>query len=269
MDKEKSSTSTGSLSPEDAYRKKLEDIVTEGGYIDPHMLSRSAIRKKAHRGPVHRSREEKAFQKMGGLRISDLIDDDEARETHARTDTVGFIEGMFEIYKMWARSTVMAPRITDHVLFFHQLVQYHLGTSAEKISYCKDFMSKYANEAEWAPLFRSDMPLLSEHVHTRPYHRDSGGRDRSISVKTRSQIKRDREETGRGYTSGGPKKKVHTGKSSRRSRYCYSRINKTVGQCNKGGKCDFSHDCASCGKNHAAVDCPSWDAAKVKDTLRG
>ena len=160
---------TGALSPEDAYRKKLEDVITEGGYIDPHMLSRSVIRKKANRGLGHRNKEERAFQKIVGPRFSSLVrDDDEKADwtTHARNDAVGFTEGMFEIYAMWTRSTLMAPRIADHMDFFHQVIQYHLGTFEEKIRYCKEFMRKYSRESLWSPLFKMDMPLLTEHVHT-------------------------------------------------------------------------------------------------------
>ena len=32
-------------------------------------------------------------------------------------------------------------------------------------------------------------------------------------------------------------------------------------------ECVFDHSCVSCGADHAAVDCPEWDAAKGSRAL--
>ncbi len=57
------------------------------------------------------------------------------------------------------------------------------------------------------------------------------------------------------------------GRAMRLDVTCFSRSDPESVGCNYDN-CIFSHACASCGEDHMARDCPSWDVSKTRKNRR-
>ena len=85
-----------------------------------------------------------------------------------------------------------------------------------------------------------------EHSDSRKRGRDRGGRDRR--------------------QTGGPGPRAHKAFTGTSNKFCRSRTNPAV-TCTHN-PCIFSHECASCGLDHPASQCPAFDAVKAKAAAR-
>ena len=137
-------------------------MVDKGSYVDPHLLSKTFFEKKAAQGlgKSTTSAQEKQLDQLGfTLR-------DEAKVSygiHLQSDFQGFLEGLCELYMMWAKSPLMSKRLQYFVPFFLKVLHYKYGSPADKIRFCKKFMLEYQAEDDWPVIFKqSFLSLHSE-----------------------------------------------------------------------------------------------------------
>ena len=113
-------------------------------------------------------------------------------------------------------------------------------------------MLKYSalSVTEWYPLFASDSALLLEFIELGP------AAPRRRATATTTPTRRNGRSRKRDPVARPPPKKA------RGARTCFSRIKLTAGKCAYTA-CKFGHSCVSCGGDHAAVACRSWDQKKA------
>ena len=138
---------------------------------------------------------------------------------------------------------------------------------AAKVSFAKEFMYTYRGLTCWVdhmkanPLMAvgSQQDAVSKGLHmakrcdTCAKRKRSDDRAGNGKEPTPKVVKKDKK-TPPGQP--GPSRPVSTG-------VCYSRSDPDSDGCNYSS-CRFSHACASCGLDHAAKDCPSFDQSKIK-----
>ena len=119
-----------------------------------------------------------------------------------------------------------------------------------KILYAREFMLSHVSDHHWPNILNADATRLVEaYDHdSRPPSNYATRTPLSGNERTRSTHSADK-----GSSSPRPVK---------RQKVCRSRFFKDAGSCSFSN-CRFSHDCASCGKNHDASSCPNWDQQKV------
>jgi hypothetical protein len=143
--------------------------------------------------------------------------------------------------------------------------------------YLKHFMAEYHAEVDWTSLLLAETELKGSYIwsstHPGPeleYAWWPGKPKRSrvaarqapaaLPMEQRPRGKRGQRAGGSGNSAGGRKR-------TKSAKACNSRKS-VAGVCARGEACHFSHDCMSCGANHAASSCPSWDQSRVDAALR-
>jgi hypothetical protein len=156
----------------------------------------------------------------------------------------------------------------DVLSWFLQLYNFTITQTSKKTAYAKKFHFLYADQDGWDMLFKTDSATMltflmagfnDDHDKTPrtpflPDRRDNRrGRDRLPQRGRDNRANRDNNRAG-GRDQSSRKRKADLP-------VCHSRTDKAA-TCTYA-RCKFSHDCGSCGLNHAAKDCPNWDQAKA------
>jgi len=155
-----------------------------------------------------------------------------------------WLEGWYRFLEMVARSA-RSDRTADLIAWMQKLSRFPGGSGEAKVKYARTFMHKYADVKcdNWNALFDSDSALLVEHLIVAPPRRE-----RSVTARPR----------GRRADSPSPRPV----KRAKRPKLCFSRLKLSAGKCSFT-PCKFGHKCVSCGGDHAAVDCKTWDQGKA------
>lgn len=248
--------------PLDKFLRRARDMVRNRVYIDPLTLSRSY---RDHIRDKQPARGAKKLVQFGSLQIEDA-------EPHLRNVTHSYDvtecrQGLDFLFELYATEEAVAHRLPDMLRWNRKLWEMRWGdTPSTKVRLVKEFMFKYAAADDWATKLESDFVLLQE-------CREFQG-SRSPASQTPAPSRRRRRSRSRDRGKAPPRR--DRSRSPRRDRrgavdprrppggrqYCHSRSDPAKGTCTYA-RCRFSHECASCGADHAAADCPAWDAAKA------
>jgi hypothetical protein len=150
-----------------------------------------------------------------------------------------------------------------------KLDQFNLGTPEQKVKYAKYFHFKYAGKTGWSEFFDTDSALLFQHLAapSKPSQSSVSSKDtprKSFNTSTERSGRKDRPRPSGGAGGGArtPKKA-----QKRTPKNCFSRSDRSKGDCSFDPNCHFDHKCMSCGQDHAAASCPSWDQQKASALL--
>ena len=122
--------------------------------------------------------------------------------------------------------------------------------------FVRAFMREYHDSDNWCEWLKRDNFLIATHL-TGPGARETRTHTPDSRAKKRS----------RGSPGGGGGKGGRGSGSGSSSQFCHSRVYQKIGSCKfqtAGKPCRFSHACASCGNDHPAKDCPSFDKTKAE-----
>ena len=243
-------------------------MVHNRNFVDPMTLTRSY---RDHIRDKQPARGLKKLIQFGSLQIEDA--EPSLRNVTHSYDVSECRQGLDFLFELYAADEAVAYRLEDMLRWNRKVWEMKWGDSqSTKVRLIKEFMFKYANADDWASKLESDFVLLQE---CREFE---GPRPTSSQAPTPSQGRRRRRSrsrdrgrpSSRRERSLSPRRSRRDGGSSRRSSgkrpYCHSRSDHAKGPCTYAN-CRFSHDCASCGADHTAADCPAWDAAKAKSNV--
>lgn len=167
--------------------------------------------------------------------------------------------GLDKMLAMMAAEKALAHRLPDFTQWLYLVWSSELGTSTEKVKYCKEFMWKYrgaANAKDWVGKFHSDFQLTMAYLP---------------SVATPEKRPRQPAPSDPGTPKAPKPKKPKVPKTPKvpRMKYCYSRMfssGQKAGECTFPS-CKFMHSCPGCGSaDHSAQAClkaGTWDQAKA------
>jgi hypothetical protein len=162
--------------------------------------------------------------------------------------------GLDKMLAMMAAEPALAHRLPDFTQWLYLVWSSELGTGADKVKYCKEFMWKYrgsANARDWAGKFHSDFQLAIAYLP---------------AVATTEKRPRQPAPLDPGTPKAPKLKKPKTPKPRvPRVKYCYSRMFSSgpkAGEC-AFPTCKFMHNCPGCGAaDHSAQAClksGTWD----------
>ena len=152
-----------------------------------------------------------------------------------------------------------------------------------KVIYAKEFMYLHRASVDWCGKMELSSTLLVNAIASSSEllrkERESTPVAPGVSRENRrlqQALKEQREEL-----AGNIRKKPKLAKTASdraaaelkrtqnlRTVTCFSRSDPSVQACTYTD-CRFSHDCVSCGANHLAKDCPSWDSSKTRRNPKG
>ena len=167
--------------------------------------------------------------------------------------------GLDKMLAMMAAEKALAHRLPDFTQWLYLVWSSELGTSTEKVKYCKEFMWKYrgaANAKDWVGKFHSDFQLTMAYLP---------------SVATPEKRPRQPAPSDPGTPKAPKPKKPKVPKTPKvpKMKYCYSRMfssGQKAGECTFPS-CKFMHSCPGCGSaDHSAQAClkaGTWDQAKA------
>lgn len=196
----------------------------------------------------HASRNQQVQAQLGLVMLEETGMD--VREVY---NVVQAREGMDRLLVMYAQCPVVKYRVPD-MLEWNMMVWAYKGPSeGNRVRYMKAFMQKYARQCDWAGKFSSDHSLISEYM----FSMLGGGR--TVPGSDRGGGRNTKKERHAHVVDSPRDRKL----KKARSGYCDSRAMQSAPACKFGATCRFKHECASCGADHAAKDCPAWDEAKA------
>ena len=239
--------------PVEKYLKKIAARVRRRGYTDPMALSRWFLDYVKDKNPMRG--QQRMLSLGGGLKMA--ADEVFLKDVSQEYDERCFREGMDRLILMYLDDDQVAYRVPDMLRFSQKLWSMRIGTSLQRLKFAKDFMYKHAKKDDWASLIETDIILLRESFDERDDRRR--GRSRSRSPKRAGS-----RHSGRGRSPPRGRGKSTSGRGGGQSKAkCYSRTDPKVGDCSYAS-CRFCHKCATCGKDHSAAKCPSWNPKMTK-----
>jgi len=144
--------------------------------------------------------------------------------------------------------------------------------AARRMEYARQFLAKYQgtdHAGKFYKRFKQDIDLIQSHLTPRfsdPGHSTrSAPNNQTASGEQGSSYKhKDRSSNRRNGATGVQGNRSHGSSQAPRHNFCKSRVDRNqVEACRYGQKCKFSHNCASCGRDHAARSCKQWDSRRV------
>jgi hypothetical protein len=237
--------------PYDAHLRKCTKTISENLYLDPTQLSRTFLDHIKDKQPGHGAQREVVID--NGQLVLTAGAATRLKDVSKLYDVAQIMSGLNRMFEIMACSSSQAVRelLPDRLKWNRLVWDSRLGSAEAKPRFIKEFMFKHQGRSDWASLFETDFALIHEFLAIAPPNNDGrrnkrgrsahGGEDRDHAV---------------GPNRGQPRKR------RREARTCFSRLQIEAGAC-KYDDCRFDHKCASCGQDHAAVDCPTWDASKV------
>ena len=196
---------------------------------------------------------------FGGLRVSS-----------ARVKELSYASNHdFEIwrsgYLKWVTilsNSSLAMLIADRILFLSKLEAFDCKGSL-KVIFGNRFMLQNAAAPNWVDIFLSSTHDIFMFLVDKPVKYPSSLRDPKPKPPKPKNPRNIRPPPA-GKPNGGPPLK----KARPTEKICRSRAFVAFGQCSYPN-CKFSHKCASCDRDHAAVDCGAWNDAIAGPKIAG
>jgi hypothetical protein len=247
------------LPPADLLMKQTIAAIDEGRYFDVCALCHDNLEFLKRRSAENRK---DSVVKIGDqeFRSTAVTAKSYADCYEWSTYSSGFLKAL-EAYLKSGKSHLAL----DRLLWFIQLYHFQISPSSKKTAYAKSFHFKYADSDDWDNLFKTDAAMLLTHLMSGFSGQEKPPRSLSSSdrplparrgeIRDRGRDPRPRRDNNRRGRDPPAKKR----KSDLAT--CHSRTDKAA-TCTFA-RCRFSHDCGSCGRDHAAKDCPNWDQAKA------
>ena len=216
-------------------------------------------------GPKQLSRLDFNLQASSSSQISSTLrlvsDNGSVRSQDKNFDPVEIKAGLQVIVAATIRAG-FSSRAAGLLAFSAYIWDYPGASEIGKAKFIKYFLFAHPKENDLVPLVSADPKLVRRFLD----HQSTI--DRAPSFESRQRFGRGQKRprfspqgTRRqpeGSASAGPRRT----NSKPPTRICFSRARPSVGECSYAGACKFDHRCASCGADHPASKCPSWNEAK-------
>ena len=272
-----------------AYYKKLVDRVIANVFVDPSLLSPLALQEAELKlSGMQAIKHQSAI--FGGIKVRRYEAEEDLEYREAGNPSMGYVRGLEEMISILMGNDSPKALVQDRMAWKKAVFSLKNVSMERQVAYCTQFMLRYQgkeNETGWLLKFKEDTPLLMSYLYPSggavdPLERRSEYGDQAGDTKRRKRpdrtpadttdAKRSQRDRGRGRADkrqkpdGGGKGggKGAAGKGSRilPGGPCKSRLDPKA-TCTYGTTCKFSHTCASCGGQHAASNCSTWDQTKA------
>ena len=214
-----------------------------GRFVDPHMLCPSYLLSLEIQTPT---KDEIKLRHSPYLRF------------HHR-DPCEWLDGCAKLENIWASLDTHRHLVGSLApLRDHMKLNVHLDDSAI-IGITKDLMKQFPDPrtSSWLQELQKD----PSRVFTAMMYPVASKRRAPAVAPPLVQVKnKKKKRKGNGAGAGGIPQGVGVPPKYNNVCFAYSTVSTT--SCKFGAKCRFGHTCVSCGQNHMAHECPSWDPSK-------
>ena len=229
--------------PKVLFLKAVMAWLELGRFVDPHMLCPSYLLSLEIQTPT---KDEIKLRHSPYLRF------------HHR-DPCEWLDGCAKLENIWASLDTHRHLVGSLApLRDHMKLNVHLDDSAI-IGITKDLMKQFPDPRTSSWL--QELQKNPSRVFTAMMYPVASKRRAPAVAPPLVQVKnKKKKRKGNGAGAGGIPQGVGVPPKYNNVCFAYSTVSTT--SCKFGAKCRFGHTCVSCGQNHMAHECPSWDPSK-------
>jgi hypothetical protein len=135
---------------------------------------------------------------------------------------------------------------------------------AAKVLFAKNFMYTYRGSTDWFKCMNESTNMILEAAAQAPYVPPSSRVQDGVLSRRQQQAAKRQLDAANAATLQNKRHKPVVNKRTAQGgqgtglQCCFTRSDPAMGDCTYT-KCRFSHNCATCGADHSAMDCPSFD----------